>query len=310
VRFLVALVLVALTLISVEVASAQAAPTAQAPPIVGMAATPDGGGYWLVASDGAIFTFGSASFYGSLGGTALNAPIVGMAATPDGGGYWLVASDGAIFTFGNASFYGSRQPPADATAPETTIDSGPGGDTGTLRGVLYTNTTSPSFTFSASEPSTFECKIDAGSFRACSSGDSFGPLGNGDHTFSVRATDTAGNVDATPATVVFRVAACTRSGGAGNDAITGTSGSDVLCGRAGDDSFQPGLGADIVFAGTGNDTVMPSAGNDGLIGGDGNDSLRGGQNNDDIDGGPGNDRCDGGVGIDTAVNCESLTAVP
>ena len=37
-------------------------------PIVGMAATPDGGGYWLVASDGGIFTFGDARFYGSTGG--------------------------------------------------------------------------------------------------------------------------------------------------------------------------------------------------------------------------------------------------
>ena len=72
-----------------------------------MAATPDGGGYWLVASDGGIFTFGDARFYGSTGSLVLNKPIVGMAATPDGGGYWLVASDGGIFTFGDARFYGS-----------------------------------------------------------------------------------------------------------------------------------------------------------------------------------------------------------
>ena len=72
-----------------------------------MAATPDGGGYWLVASDGGIFSFGDAAFYGSTGGIHLNQPIVGMAATPDGGGYWLVASDGGIFSFGDATFYGS-----------------------------------------------------------------------------------------------------------------------------------------------------------------------------------------------------------
>ena len=72
-----------------------------------MAATPDGRGYWLVASDGGIFAFGDAGFYGSTGGLALNKPIVGMAATPDGGGYWLVASDGGIFAFGDAGFYGS-----------------------------------------------------------------------------------------------------------------------------------------------------------------------------------------------------------
>jgi hypothetical protein len=76
-------------------------------PVVGMAATPDGAGYWLVASDGGIFTFGDAQFYGSTGAIHLNQPIVGMAATPDGRGYWLVASDGGIFTFGDAGYYGS-----------------------------------------------------------------------------------------------------------------------------------------------------------------------------------------------------------
>jgi hypothetical protein len=76
-------------------------------PIVGMAATPDGQGYWLVASDGGIFTYGDAAFYGSTGDIHLNQPIVGMAATPDGQGYWLVASDGGIFTYGDAAFYGS-----------------------------------------------------------------------------------------------------------------------------------------------------------------------------------------------------------
>ena len=64
-------------------------------------------GYWEVASDGGIFSFGDAQFYGSMGGKPLNKPIVGMAATPTGGGYWLVASDGGIFAFGDAQFYGS-----------------------------------------------------------------------------------------------------------------------------------------------------------------------------------------------------------
>ena len=64
-------------------------------------------GYWEVASDGGIFSFGSAHFDGSMGGRTLNKPIVGMAATPDGGGYWEVASDGGIFSFGSAHFHGS-----------------------------------------------------------------------------------------------------------------------------------------------------------------------------------------------------------
>ena len=76
-------------------------------PIVGAAATPDGRGYWLVASNGGIFCFGDAMFHGSPGALRLNSPIVGMASTPDGGGYWLVASDGGIFNYGDAHFFGS-----------------------------------------------------------------------------------------------------------------------------------------------------------------------------------------------------------
>ncbi len=64
-------------------------------------------GYWFVAADGGIFTFGDALFYGSMGATVLNKPVVAMAATPSGKGYWFVAADGGIFTFGDAQFYGS-----------------------------------------------------------------------------------------------------------------------------------------------------------------------------------------------------------
>jgi hypothetical protein len=46
--------------------------------MVAMAGTPDGGGYWTVASDGGVFTFGDAVFSGSMGGKPLNEPIVGM----------------------------------------------------------------------------------------------------------------------------------------------------------------------------------------------------------------------------------------
>jgi hypothetical protein len=60
-----------------------------------------------VGSDGGIFTFGSALFYGSTGSLKLQRPVVGITPTPDHGGYWLVASDGGIFAFGDAGFYGS-----------------------------------------------------------------------------------------------------------------------------------------------------------------------------------------------------------
>jgi hypothetical protein len=80
---------------------------ALASPIVGMRASADGGGYWLVAADGTVYGYGDAKNLGSLAGTHLNAPIVGIASTPDGGGYWLVSSDGGIFAFGDAQFHGS-----------------------------------------------------------------------------------------------------------------------------------------------------------------------------------------------------------
>ncbi len=85
-------------------------------PIVGMAATPDGKGYWLVAADGGVFNFGDAANYGSTytygitglsGSRPLNAPIVGIVPTANGKGYWLIAADGGVFDFGNAGFYGS-----------------------------------------------------------------------------------------------------------------------------------------------------------------------------------------------------------
>jgi hypothetical protein len=69
---------------------------------------PPNSSYWLVASDGGIFSFGNAQFHGSMGGQPLNAPIVGMTPTASRNGYWLVASDGGIFGFGDAQFYGSE----------------------------------------------------------------------------------------------------------------------------------------------------------------------------------------------------------
>ncbi len=76
-------------------------------PLVSIVPTVSRQGYWLVASDGGIFSYGDAHFYGSTGSLRLNRPVVGMAATSDHQGYWMVASDGGIFSFGDAKFYGS-----------------------------------------------------------------------------------------------------------------------------------------------------------------------------------------------------------
>jgi len=64
-------------------------------------------GYRLLARDGGVFVYGSASFQGSLGGIPWSHPVVGSAATPSGRGYWLVDSGGDVVPFGDAAFHGS-----------------------------------------------------------------------------------------------------------------------------------------------------------------------------------------------------------
>src|SRR3546814_14941276 len=78
-------------------------------PIVGMAPTPTGSGYWLVAADGGIFTFGEARFRGSSGGHARPHPIVAMQADDSGRGYWLVGEDGSVESFGDAGMLGDAR---------------------------------------------------------------------------------------------------------------------------------------------------------------------------------------------------------
>jgi hypothetical protein len=88
----------------------------------------------------------------------------------------------------------------DTAAPDTSITSGP------AEGATESDG-SPSFGFSSTEPgSTFECKLDAGSYASCTSPNGYSNLANGAHTFSVRATDPAGNTDASPASRTWTVA--------------------------------------------------------------------------------------------------------
>ena len=85
----------------------------------------------------------------------------------------------------------------DATPPETTITSGPTGPTGS---------TSAAFGLGSEPGATFECKLDAApDFSPCSTPQSYTGLAQGPHTFSVRAVDTVGNVDPTPATRTWTV---------------------------------------------------------------------------------------------------------
>jgi Big-like domain-containing protein len=87
---------------------------------------------------------------------------------------------------------GSAPPPPDSTAPDTTIGSGPNG---------ATNDSTPTFAFTASESgSTFQCRVDSGSWATCTSPWTTTALSDGSHGVSVRAKDAAGNTDASPAT--------------------------------------------------------------------------------------------------------------
>ncbi len=65
-------------------------------------------GYWEVAADGGVFSFGDAGFYGSAADFKDFGTTVGLVPTPDGKGYWLASATGKVFAFGDASYYGSK----------------------------------------------------------------------------------------------------------------------------------------------------------------------------------------------------------
>src|SRR5919112_339082 len=96
----------------------------------------------------------------------------------------------------------SLKPTPDTTPPQTTINSGPSSASTTYNA-------DPSFSFTSSEPnSTFECKLDSVSWVSCTSPKSYYGLANGEHTFSVRAIDQAGNADPSPEIRQWRVWGC------------------------------------------------------------------------------------------------------
>src|SRR6266540_4668007 len=80
---------------------------------------------------------------------------------------------------------------ADTDPPETTITAGP---------ASLSASPEATFAFTSDESgSTFECSLDGSAFAACSSPAAYTGLGDGAHTFHVRATDSSPNPDATPA---------------------------------------------------------------------------------------------------------------
>ena len=75
-------------------------------PVLDGFVTSTGAGYYMLGSDGGVFSFGDAQFHGSTGNLVLNQPARGMVPDPDGSGYWFVAADGGVFSF-DADFHGS-----------------------------------------------------------------------------------------------------------------------------------------------------------------------------------------------------------
>jgi chitodextrinase len=181
-------------------------------------------------------------------------------------------------------------PAVDTTPPETTITSGPAGTVAT---------TEASFEFASSESgSRFECALDGASFATCSTPAAYILLVAGEHAFLVRATDTAGNTDPTPAARSWTVAGQTpppppqptpppppqptppppanpvpaphakttprvvRTGTSRRDVLRGTPGPDVLRGLGGADALFGFAGNDVLVGGTARDTVFAGPGND------------------------------------------------
>jgi hypothetical protein len=98
---------------------------------------------------------------------------------------------------GNGNYTNGEEYTIDKTSPDTNLTGTPSEPT---------NLTEASFTFSSPDGSaTFECKLDSGSYEACSSPKEYTALSDGEHTFYARAKDAAGNVDPTPASYTWTI---------------------------------------------------------------------------------------------------------
>lgn len=139
--------------------------------------------------------------------------------------YSGLATDGAYAfsvratdTTGNVGPAASRAWTIDTTPPDTSIDSGPSGDT---------SSNAATFAFSALEPNvSFLCKLDTGPWESCTSGKTYSSLALGSHTFSVRGSDQAGNAEpeGSAASRTWTITAPTGSGpGTGTGATPDTT---------------------------------------------------------------------------------------
>jgi ELWxxDGT repeat protein len=117
--------------------------------------------------------------------------------TEANGRLFFTASNGST---GVEPWVGSDSANLDTTPPDTTVNSGPANGS-----TITVNSASFAFSGTPGDTASFECKIDAGTYAACTSPRTFSTLVEGSHTVSFRAIDAAGNIDPTPATVTFIV---------------------------------------------------------------------------------------------------------
>jgi M6 family metalloprotease-like protein/uncharacterized repeat protein (TIGR02543 family) len=125
----------------------------------------------------------------------------------------------------------------DTTPPVTTIT-----------GTPPLNSSAGSFTFSANEPATFACKIDSASYAACSSPYGFSGLADGSHTFTVRATDLAGNPETVPPSYTWTIdttrhTLTVQKNGTGSGTVTAPAGvgSGINCGSQCAETYLHGV---------------------------------------------------------------------
>jgi hypothetical protein len=192
--------------------------------------------------------------------------------------------------------------PASA-APDTVIDAHPD--------PLETRDSSAGFSFhGVGDVASFECSLDSEPFADCASPADYVQLAVGTHEFQVRAVDSIGDEDESPASFEWEIAADCHGREATviaspGLATVGTAARDVIVGTVGDDEIEGLGGNDFLCGAKGDDEVHGGSGRDGLLGATGDDDLFGEAGRDDLKGGKGSDRCRGGPGRDSASACES-----
>ena len=133
-------------------------------------------------------------------------------------------------------------------------------------------------------------------------------LGDGNDSFSVRASDAGRAVCAAPSVIGrpwgIDVSELDLDGGAGNDTLDGFKDADEIAGGSGNDTIDGGGDGDDVVGGAGADTLAGGTGHDQIAGGTGDDRINGGTGNDRIAGGSGNDDILGGAGANVITGDE------